>query len=61
MTDESPRETSFEMLAVENRPSLVRYLSRLVGEADAEDVAQIALTKDSAALVSFRGDSSPKN
>ena len=60
MTGEGPTEPLFEKLAIENRPSLVRYLSRLVGEADAEDVAQIALTKASAAWGGFRGDASPK-
>lgn len=43
-----------ELLIRECRPQLVRFLGRLVGEADAEDVVQIALGKAADALASFR-------
>lgn len=39
-------------------PRVVRYLGRLVGEQDAEDVAQEVFLKVSRGLSSFRGDSS---
>ena len=38
------------------RPRLVRYLARLVGAQDAEDLAQTALLKATEALADFRGD-----
>jgi RNA polymerase sigma-70 factor (ECF subfamily) len=38
-------------------PKIVRYLRRLVGEADAEDVAQEAFVKISRSLEGFRGES----
>jgi len=38
-------------------PKIVGYLRRLVGEADAEDVAQEAFVKISRSLDGFRGDS----
>ena len=50
-----------EPLVRENRPALVRYLGRLVGEADAEDVAQIALAKAAASVDGFRGEASPRS
>lgn len=40
------------------RPRVLRYLTRLVGERDAEDLAQSVMLKISEALPSFRGDSS---
>jgi RNA polymerase sigma-70 factor (ECF subfamily) len=40
------------------RPRLLRYLTRLVGEADAEDVTQSVMLKVSEGLAGFRGDSS---
>jgi RNA polymerase sigma-70 factor, ECF subfamily len=59
MTDEQP-SVAFEPLVRENRQALVRYLGRMVGDADAEDVAQIALAKAAAARDSFRGEASPR-
>lgn len=39
-------------------PKLVRYLTGLVGEADAEDLTQEAMVKISKGLENFRGESS---
>jgi len=58
MTD--GQDNGFELLVRESRPVLVRYLGRMVGEANAEDVAQIALSKAAAAMDSFRGEASPR-
>ncbi len=38
-------------------PKLVRYLTRLAGEADAEDLTQETMVKISSGLDGFRGDS----
>lgn len=38
------------------RPRVLRYVTRLVGEADAEDVTQAVMLKVSASLAGFRGD-----
>lgn len=40
------------------RPRVLRYLKRLVGEAEAEDITQSVMLKLSGALPGFRGDSS---
>jgi RNA polymerase sigma-70 factor (ECF subfamily) len=40
------------------RPRILRYLTRLVGAADAEDLTQQVLLKISESLAQFRGDSS---
>jgi RNA polymerase sigma-70 factor (ECF subfamily) len=50
----------FETLVREMRPQLLRYLTRVVGDADAEDVAQIAFSKASAGLSDYRGDASAR-
>lgn len=39
------------------RPRVLRYVTRLVGEADAEDVTQSVMLKVSAGLSGFRGES----
>jgi RNA polymerase sigma-70 factor (ECF subfamily) len=39
------------------QPKILRYLTRLVGEAEAEDLTQEVLIKVSAALPDFRGES----
>ncbi len=59
MTDRDAPE--FACLVRECRPQLVRFLSRLVGEADAEDVVQIALSKAAQAFGAFRGEASPRS
>jgi RNA polymerase sigma-70 factor (ECF subfamily) len=55
MTDE---QKDFPAIYAEYRPKIVGYLRRLVGDADAEDVAQEVFVKVGKALESFRGDSS---
>jgi RNA polymerase sigma-70 factor, ECF subfamily len=50
----------FDTMVRSTRPQLVRYVGRLVGEADAEDVVQIVLSKAASALSAFRGDASPR-
>jgi RNA polymerase sigma-70 factor (ECF subfamily) len=40
------------------RPKILRYLTRLVGESEAEDLTQIVMLKISAGLPDFRGESS---
>jgi RNA polymerase sigma-70 factor, ECF subfamily len=48
---------SFEQIHADFRPKVQRYLARLVGEAEAEDVTQEVFLKISRALPSFRGES----
>jgi RNA polymerase sigma-70 factor (ECF subfamily) len=48
----------FKSLHDQFRPRVLRYVARLVGEADAEDVAQAVMLKVSQGLAGFRGDSS---
>ena len=48
----------FKSLHDEFRPRVLRYVARLVGEAEAEDVAQSVMLKVSEGLAGFRGDSS---
>lgn len=52
----SPQD--FPALYSEYYPKIVGYLRRLVGDAEAEDVAQEAFVKISRSLDGFRGDSS---
>jgi RNA polymerase sigma-70 factor (ECF subfamily) len=49
---------SFESVHERFRPRVLRYLSRLVGAAEAEDLTQLVMLKVSAGLQGFRGDSS---
>jgi RNA polymerase sigma-70 factor, ECF subfamily len=53
----SESERDFPALYSEYYPKIVGYLRRLVGEAEAEDVAQEAFVKVSRSLESFRGAS----
>lgn len=46
----------FASVYAEHYPRVVRYLRRMVGEAEAEDVAQAAFIRVGAALPGFRGD-----
>jgi RNA polymerase sigma-70 factor, ECF subfamily len=50
----------FDSLVREIRPQLVRYLARMVGNADAEDVTQATLSRAAAAFSSFRGEASAR-
>ena len=52
--------SDFESLARETRPQVVHFLARMVGNADAEDVAQAALAKAAVAFSSFRGQASAR-
>jgi RNA polymerase sigma-70 factor, ECF subfamily len=47
----------FKSLHDEFRPRVLRYVTRLVGEAEAEDVTQAVMLKVNEALPAFRGDS----
>lgn len=44
----------------EERGPLVRFLTRMVGEHDAEDLTQQVLLKATRGLSDFRGDASPR-
>jgi DNA-directed RNA polymerase specialized sigma24 family protein len=44
----------------EERGSLVRFLTRTVGERDAEDLTQQILLRGTHGLSGFRGDASPR-
>ncbi len=48
----------FQSIHERFRPRVLRYLSRLVGGAEAEDLTQAVMLKVSEALPGFRGDSS---
>ena len=47
----------FKSLHDRFRPRVLRYVARLVGEADAEDVTQSVMLKVNEGLAGFRGDS----
>jgi RNA polymerase sigma-70 factor (ECF subfamily) len=51
-------KTDFNDIYREFRPKIERYLGRLVGEADAADLAQTVFLKVGRALQTFRGESS---
>lgn len=53
-------ETAIEFQSIHDafRPRILRYLIRLVGEREAEDLTQIVLLKVNEGLPKFRGDSS---
>jgi RNA polymerase sigma-70 factor, ECF subfamily len=53
----SESQKDFMALYRENYPKIVGYLSRLVGESEAEDVAQEAFIKIGRSLDGFRGES----
>src|SRR6266496_3973585 len=48
----------FKSLHDQFRPRVLRYVTRLVGEAEAEDVTQSVMLKVNEGLSGFRGDSS---
>ncbi len=50
-------ETDFRKIHDQFRPRILRYLTRLVGEAEAEDLAQEVFVKIDRGLKSFRGES----
>ncbi|MFM9882583.1 MAG: RNA polymerase sigma factor [Burkholderiales bacterium] len=49
--------TNFPEIHDTFRPRVLRYLKRLVGERDAEDLTQLVMVKVSDGLAHFRGDS----
>jgi RNA polymerase sigma-70 factor, ECF subfamily len=53
-------ETALEFQSIYDtfRPRILRYLIRLVGEREAEDLTQVVMLKVSEGLPKFRGDSS---
>lgn len=51
------QEKDFQKLYKEHFPAITRYLRRIVGEADAEDVAQEVFLKVNHSLKDFRWDS----
>ena len=54
----SAATVDFKSVHDEFRPRVLRYVARLVGEADAEDVTQSVMLKVNQGLAGFRGDSS---
>jgi RNA polymerase sigma-70 factor (ECF subfamily) len=50
-------ETDFQKIYDTYQPRILRYLVRLVGEPEAEDLAQEVFVKVSRALTTFRGES----
>jgi RNA polymerase sigma-70 factor (ECF subfamily) len=53
----SDSQQDFAALYLDYYPKIVGYLRRLVGDAEAEDVAQAAFVKISRSLEGFRGES----
>jgi RNA polymerase sigma-70 factor (ECF subfamily) len=53
----SAAELDFQTIHAEFRPKIQRYLVRLVGEDEAEDLTQEVFVKVSRALASYRGES----
>ncbi len=53
----SEAEWDFQKIHAEYRPRIQRYLTRLVGEFEAEDLTQEVFVRVSQALHSFRGES----
>lgn len=51
-------DTQFEELYRLYRPKILRYLTRLIGAADAEDSTQLVFMKVGQGLPDFRGDAS---
>lgn len=51
-------ELNFQKIHDAHRPALVRFLRRMVGEADAEDLAQVVFERANRTLPDFRGEAS---
>ncbi len=51
-------QLDFERIHAQYRPAIRRYLTRLVGTSDAEDLTQAVFVKVSQGLPDFRGESS---
>jgi len=56
----SPVESEFDFLKIykDFRPRILRYMTRMVGEGEAEDLTQEVFAKIDRALTAFRGESS---
>ncbi|HEX6036224.1 MAG TPA: sigma-70 family RNA polymerase sigma factor [Anaerolineales bacterium] len=50
-------DLDFQNIFAEFQPKILRYLTRLIGEAEAEDLTQEVLVKANNALPDFRGES----
>jgi RNA polymerase sigma-70 factor (ECF subfamily) len=57
METENQKNPSFQTIYDEFHPKILRYISNIVGEEEAEDVTQEVFIKISRALAEFRGDS----
>jgi RNA polymerase sigma-70 factor (ECF subfamily) len=57
METENQKNPSFQTIYDEFHPKILRYISNIVGEEEAEDVTQEVFIKISRALGEFRGDS----
>jgi RNA polymerase sigma-70 factor (ECF subfamily) len=51
------KEVEYQRIYTDHYPKIVRYLCRIVGESEAEDVAQEAFVKVHQSLDKFRGES----
>src|SRR5690348_3945600 len=56
----NPQDLDLPSLVQDEREALVRFLGRMVGEANAEDVAQLVLLKAANHLAGYRGEASPR-
>lgn len=56
--DTNPAPPDFQAVHDQFRPRVLRYLKRLVGDGEAEDLTQSVMLKVSNGLAGFRGDSS---
>ena len=52
----SASELDFQKIYDEYQPKILRYLSRFIGESDAEDLTQETFVKVYQSLGSFRGE-----
>ena len=50
-------DLNFQKIYEDFRPKIIRYLTRMVGESEAEDLTQEVFTKIGQALKAFRGES----
>ena len=50
-------DLSFQKIYEDFRPKIIRYLTRMVGDSEAEDLTQEVFTKIGQALKTFRGES----
>jgi RNA polymerase sigma-70 factor, ECF subfamily len=55
--DTSPDSLDFQAVHDRYRPRVLRYLTRLVGAGEAEDLTQSVMLKVSSSLAGFRGES----